>query len=308
MGIMVNTSIFKTPDRELIQDAAIELGVDASFVEKDWYAVQLLRAILQIEELEDVKLCFSGGTSLSKGFGLIQRFSEDLDFFLRELKPLDRRQRRQLRKILKDGIEEPFQVLKEESLNESRSMKFWIEYPKAFHSDSIRPHLQLELTFFQPRAETVKREIRSFINELAQEESEATIDCVSAVETAANKLSALTWRVLSRDRSSRNDDPSIIRHLHDLSALHDVIMTNKSKFLKLAKESFQDDRNRGSSPHHSKQIVDRIYSLKVKLSQDPEYKSEYQQFVMEMSYSDLEESISFESALSRLDSIAKLFS
>jgi predicted nucleotidyltransferase component of viral defense system len=27
-----------------------------------------------------MRLVFSGGTSLSKGFGLIQRFSEDLDF------------------------------------------------------------------------------------------------------------------------------------------------------------------------------------------------------------------------------------
>ena len=39
------------------------------------------------------------------------------------------------------------------------------------------------------------------------------------VETAADKLSALAWRVLARDRTRAGDDPTIIRHLHDLAAL-----------------------------------------------------------------------------------------
>jgi hypothetical protein len=39
------------------------------------------------------------------------------------------------------------------------------------------------------------------------------------VETAADKLSALAWRVHARDRASPEDDPTIIRHLHDLAAL-----------------------------------------------------------------------------------------
>lgn len=43
--------------------------------------------------------------------------------------------------------------------------------------------------------------------------------CVDPVETAADKLSALAWRVLARDRTRARDDPTIIRHLHDLAAL-----------------------------------------------------------------------------------------
>ena len=38
--------------------------------------------ISEFENDRGVNLVFSGGTSLSKGFGLIKRFSEDLDFFL----------------------------------------------------------------------------------------------------------------------------------------------------------------------------------------------------------------------------------
>jgi len=50
----------------------------------------------------------------------------------------------------------------------------------------------------------------------------ASFPCVDAVETAADKLSALAWRVLVRDRTSPNDDPTIIRHLHDFLSRGDA--------------------------------------------------------------------------------------
>lgn len=53
--------------------------MDPSFVEKDWYAIRLVATIINVRQ-DDLALVFSGGTSLSKGYGLIQRFSEDLDF------------------------------------------------------------------------------------------------------------------------------------------------------------------------------------------------------------------------------------
>lgn len=64
---------------ELIEAIAADLVVDASLVEKDWYAMHITAAIAQVRHLT-MRLVFSGGTSLSKGYGLIQRFSEDVDF------------------------------------------------------------------------------------------------------------------------------------------------------------------------------------------------------------------------------------
>jgi predicted nucleotidyltransferase component of viral defense system len=55
------------------------LVVDASLVEKDWYAVRIIAAISRGKHPK-MRLVFSGGTSLAKGYGLIQRFSEDIDF------------------------------------------------------------------------------------------------------------------------------------------------------------------------------------------------------------------------------------
>ena len=67
------------PDPELIEAVATDLGVDPSFVEKDWYALRLVATIINVRQ-DDLALVFSGGTSLSKGHGIIRRFSEDLDF------------------------------------------------------------------------------------------------------------------------------------------------------------------------------------------------------------------------------------
>lgn len=55
-----------------------ELSISA--VEKDWWVVQTLSIIFSMEYSE--VLIFKGGTSLSKGWNLIQRFSEDIDLAL----------------------------------------------------------------------------------------------------------------------------------------------------------------------------------------------------------------------------------
>ncbi len=46
-------------------------------VEKDWWVTAVLRALFSLPYAED--LSFKGGTSLSKCYNLIERFSEDID-------------------------------------------------------------------------------------------------------------------------------------------------------------------------------------------------------------------------------------
>jgi hypothetical protein len=50
----------------------------AVFVEKDYWITQVLRALCEAGE----HFVFKGGTSLSKGYGIISRFSEDVDVLL----------------------------------------------------------------------------------------------------------------------------------------------------------------------------------------------------------------------------------
>jgi hypothetical protein len=63
-----------------IARAARELGdLDPSFVEKDYWVTQVLRA-MHVEH--PGAFLFKGGTSLSKGYGIIERFSEDIDILV----------------------------------------------------------------------------------------------------------------------------------------------------------------------------------------------------------------------------------
>jgi Nucleotidyl transferase AbiEii toxin, Type IV TA system len=59
--------------------AAAHFGLSEQFVEKDYYVTEILRIIA--DRLGE-KAMFKGGTSLSKGWGLISRFSEDIDLFV----------------------------------------------------------------------------------------------------------------------------------------------------------------------------------------------------------------------------------
>src|SRR6266545_1522675 len=54
-------------------------GWREAVIEKDYYVTETLRIIAAAA---GDKIIFKGGTSLSKGWNLIQRFSEDIDIFL----------------------------------------------------------------------------------------------------------------------------------------------------------------------------------------------------------------------------------
>ena len=63
---------------ELVQITATDLHISTSLVLKDYWVTHVLWSLGE----DGFEIWFKGGTSLSKGFGLIQRFSEDLDLKL----------------------------------------------------------------------------------------------------------------------------------------------------------------------------------------------------------------------------------
>jgi predicted nucleotidyltransferase component of viral defense system len=64
---------------ELLDEAARQRGLDVAILEKDYWVCQTLDAIFTLPEVGQ-HLVFKGGTSLSKVYGLIDRFSEE-DFW-----------------------------------------------------------------------------------------------------------------------------------------------------------------------------------------------------------------------------------
>lgn len=299
-------------NQQAIRDIAAESGIRPGFIEKDWYAVQLLARLSSFQNSKGVSLIFSGGTSLSKGHGAIQRFSEDLDFILVTSLDISVGQRRSLRQeilahVTADGR---FRVM-DDNVTRGDSHRFFkapILYDIAFPDNSLRPHLQLEMKFSQNRMPANHCVIRSIVSEFAGTKPEAGISCISSVETAADKLSALTWRVLVRDRADPNDDPTIVRHLHDLAALEAVIEKAPDEFIKIATDSlFQDRSSRGGEVISNLSDTDRLENALEKINQDDLYRDEYERFVMAMSYADDAHRIHFDDACSALERIIVLY-
>ncbi len=60
--------------KDLIEITASEMGINASLIEKDYWIMNVLHHLSRLFEFQ-----MKGGTSLSKGFKIIDRFSEDID-------------------------------------------------------------------------------------------------------------------------------------------------------------------------------------------------------------------------------------
>lgn len=199
---------------------AAELVVDASLVEKDWYAIRIIAAITKVKH-PTMRLVFSGGTSLAKGYGLIQRFSEDIDFKVAvPTEGLNRGDFREYRERIVEAIRagsEDWSLTKDDiqSLNASRFFKCEIVYRHLFQrASALRPNVRLEVTLDPPALPFEERPLQSFVAQAQQQEPEViSILCVSPVETAADKLSALVWRVAARDRNTVNSQYSRL-HVH----------------------------------------------------------------------------------------------
>jgi Nucleotidyl transferase AbiEii toxin, Type IV TA system len=63
----------------LVERVARRLGYPPAFVERDYWITEILRSISQPIDGYDANVVFKGGTSLSKGWRLIERMSEDVD-------------------------------------------------------------------------------------------------------------------------------------------------------------------------------------------------------------------------------------
>ena len=70
-----------TERKNIFLEAASDIKINAAMIEKDFWVCWTLNRLFANKELSKL-LCFKGGTSLSKVFKLIERFSEDIDLIL----------------------------------------------------------------------------------------------------------------------------------------------------------------------------------------------------------------------------------
>ena len=143
---------------ELCQDVSDKLKFDnPAFIEKDYYAVQLLKLIMQIQ-FEHWNIVFAGGTCLAKvHLKNLDRMSEDIDLKVlakTSVNNLSNNQKIKLRKLRKQEIVDTIKKDKLFTVNEPKSYSrnersnnvIVVEYPKDFKHPTLRPELKLKLT------------------------------------------------------------------------------------------------------------------------------------------------------------------
>ncbi len=138
-----------------------------ALVEKDFWVCWTLKRLFEDPELSK-RFIFKGGTSLSKVFGLIERFSEDIDLILdwrivTNEDPMaarsNARQRRlnaQLNESAKAYIAGDLLILLKNALGEHCTLEVdpeerdlghivRVQYPKTSHGGNVLPYIQLEI-------------------------------------------------------------------------------------------------------------------------------------------------------------------
>ena len=279
------------PSKALIEEVALELSIDPAFVEKDWYVVQLIRALMPTN-LFHAQLIFTGGTALSKAHRLLQRFSEDIDFrlILPTEPPLSGSRQRKLLSAIRDRLREciatqfPAVTIKWKARDENRFFSFEVDYPSVVTpSQALRPHVLIEVTVSTLSLPPLVLPVASFIAELMKTGPEIpAATCIDPVENAVDKMSALVWRVPDRVRQPADDDPDLVRHIHDLAALQPYAI-HHADFRSLAIGMIRQDDDR--CDQITGWPVERKLQLLLDiLTSDTEYRTEYTRFVQGMSY------------------------
>lgn len=279
-----------SPDKQVFEKAVKQLSNVTPFeLEKDWHVTRVLAFLSQLNR-PGFEIVFSGGTALSKAHGLLQRFSEDVDFrVIAEGSP-----KRGALSAFKHAVVATLRdggfPIREEAVRARDGNRFFavdIDYVSHFEpAAGLRPHIQVEMAVQSPELPVLHLPVQSLIGKLMKQAPEvARIACMAPVENAADKLSALTWRIPERVRGAADDDPAVVRHIHDLAML-ETIAAGDTRFPGLALAAMRHDliRPKDREAFAALSSAEKFARLLDTLAQDAEYRKEYDLFVRGVSY------------------------
>jgi len=301
-----------SPDKETFELLSNQLGIGAAFVEKDWHVTRVIRIIAELR-YENFQIIFTGGTALAKAHNLLQRFSEDVDFRVipspeasPNRKSLSRFKDAVIEKLRQSGFMINVDQIK--ARDENRFFSVELDYESYFtRADALRPHIQVEVKVTNLQRPPVYLPVASFVRTAATQPPEIEqIACIDPVESAADKLSAITWRIPDRARGGQHDDPSIVRHLHDLALLKDRALAAKDFPVLVADAMQEDDARAKNNPAFAGMSMNEKFNHMLRiLGTDQEYPPEYVRFVQAMSYASEGDVPDFQTAMQAVHALAK---
>ena len=210
------------------------LAIPAEFVEKDFWVVELLRSLFQPSAVSaDVTIVFKGGTSLSKGFGLTQRFSEDVDILMVPAEGIgsgriDRALKAIISRAAADlGLDEPQVKVGPSTTGVKRNARFF--YSASYPATQATEGVYLEMG---TRGGTLPglqvRPVTSYISQFLlssgqagtfEEEMPVQAVLLDPIRTLFEKLSALHAAAIAAEAGDLSSMARAGRHYYDVHAL-----------------------------------------------------------------------------------------
>lgn len=243
---------------ETIRAASQKLKIKEEFIEKDYWITLVLNRLAKSKYAKES--VFKGGTSLSKGFGLIDRFSEDVDIAIIDG---NNKTGSEIKKIIRTIEKEITKELIESKINGitskgSRFRKSVFEYVNTDLKNKNNKLIVEVNSFANPypfQQITIKSFVYDFLNQTDKEQLIGKYNLFPFEINVLNKEQTLMEKLVSLIRFSfeENYADSIsgkIRHFYDLFFL----MKNKDCYSFVNSKEFKKNFNKILD--HDREIFD----------------------------------------------------
>lgn len=223
---------------DLIRDTAEHMGLPESHIEKDYWVTYSLKRLSQSPHSKDV--VFKGGTSLSKGYRLIDRFSEDIDLAILPTGLSQSQIKRKIKRVHEAASQDLTCIDGHDQ--ESKGSKFrrtMHRYPQfgvQTADDQVAPELMIEVNSFTTPSPYSEMSIQSIIADVLIERGfdelvlqfnleEFNLNILAAERTLVEKVLAII------KHSYDKNDPVVmlqgkIRHLYDI---HQIMQRDETR-------------------------------------------------------------------------------
>ncbi len=220
------------------------LNISPAIIEKDYYVTMFLEALSKRVPY----LLFKGGTSLSKCYKIINRFSEDIDITLDSENQTQRKKRNLKYEIIEICNELGLELINEADIRSRRDYnRYEIKYPIHFKEAGIKQYLLVETVFMVKAYPDEIKEATSMIYDFWKEIGDET-----AIEEYEMKPFEIRVQTLDRtlvdkvfalcDYAVSNNINGYSRHIYDLYKLLSIVVLDDN--LKALVKEVREDRKK----------------------------------------------------------------
>ena len=216
--------------RQSIAFTAQEMKILPTYVEKDYWVTYVLH--LNFHDAIGVETIFKGGTALSKCFGLIERFSEDIDLVVLKREGEGGNQLKNKLKKITNLVGTKLTEVEEPGITHKVGMlrKIAYSYPKSFSGKygQVRENIIVEATWlglYEPfNNHIISSYVSAMMESTGQHQLAEEYDLLPFEVQVLHVNRTICEKIMSLVRFSYGEDPIVdlqnkIRHTYDLHQL-----------------------------------------------------------------------------------------